>query len=189
MKKVIAIISLLFVSVLLGYLWQNSNKQNENNQTSENSRFAGFEKPEEKANLSGIVKTIIGNEVTILEIERQMSGENNELGESESAEDIDDEKEKRPSSGAGGGMGMGMGMGGTQLNTTDDDVDARLEMLKSMSTGEEKIIIPVGIKILKNEDGVMVEATLNDIVKDKMLLVWTDKDITDKNIANFVIIN
>ena len=118
-----------------------------------------------------------------------MSGENNGLEESESVEDIDDEKEKRPSSGAGGGMGMGMGMGGTQLNTTDDDVDARLEMLKSMSTGEEKIIIPVGIKILKNEDGVMVEATLNDIVKDKMLLVWTDKDITDKNIANFVIIN
>ena len=62
-----------------------------------------------------------------------------------------------------------------------------------MSAGEEKIIIPVGIKMLKKdnekEDEKMVEATLDDISRDKMLMIWIDKDITDKNVANFVIIN
>ena len=179
----------MFVFVLLGYLWQNSNKQDVNNKAFENNRFSGFERPEEKAAISGIVKTVIGNEVTVLKIERQMSGENNNIEESEIDKDIDSEKEQRPASGMGGGMGMGMGGTRSTTETDSEDIDARLEMLKSMSTGEEKIIIPVGIKILKNEDGEMIEATLNDIVKDKMLLVWTDEDITDKNVANFVVIN
>ena len=190
MKKVIVIISLLLVFVLLGYIWQNSNKQDGNNKISENNRFAGFERPEEKPNISGIVKTITGNEVTILKIERQMSGENNNensnIEKGESDEEKDDEREQKLVPGSGGGMGMGMG---SRSNIETEDTDERLEMLKSMSTGEEKIVIPVGIKILKNEDGEMIEATLNDIIRDKMLVIWTDTDITDKNVANFVIIN
>ncbi|MCK4919078.1 MAG: hypothetical protein KAS01_01695 [Candidatus Pacebacteria bacterium] len=188
MKKII-IIGFLATFILFGYVWQNSNRQNENNKISGNNRFADFERPEEKVDISGIVKTVIGNEVTVLKIERRAFAENNNTEEGD--ENIDNQKEQRPASGTGGGMGMGMGMGGAQLNTETNDVDiaARLEILKSMSTEEEKVIIPVGVKMLKNENGEMIEATLNDITKDKMLMIWIDVSITEKNVANFVIIN
>ncbi|MCK5413172.1 MAG: hypothetical protein KAI57_02235 [Candidatus Pacebacteria bacterium] len=186
MKKVI-IIGFLAVFILFVYVWQNSNKQNEDNKTIESGRIFNFERPEERVDISGIVKTIIGNEVTVLKIEKRAFDENENIEEGDG--NIDNQKEQRPASRTGGGMGMGMG--GAQLNTETSDVDiaARLEMLKGMSTGEEKIIIPVGIKMLKNEDGKMIEATLDDITRDKMLMIWTDENITERNVANFVVIN
>ena len=190
MKKIMAV-SLLLAFVLLGYVWQKNNKQDENNKTIESGRIFDFERPVERVDISGIVKTIVGNEITVLKIEKRAFTEDNNIGEYD--ENIDNQKEQRPVPGSGGGMGMGMGMGmgSTQLNTETNDVDiaARLEMLKNISTGEEKIIIPIGIKMLKNENGEMVEATLSDIIQDKMLMVWIDANITEKNIANFVIIN
>ena len=180
MKKSIVIsLLLIFVLVLLGYTWQNNNRQSEDNKISEKNRVFDFERPEEKADISGIVKTIIGNEVTVLKIERQTFDENKNI---EKDKDDNDTK-RRPASGMGGGMGMG-----SRLNTGDEDSDERLEMLKSLSTGDEKIIIPVGIKMLKNDNGKMIEATLDDVTKDKMLTIWIDKNITNKNIAYFVVI-
>lgn len=185
MKK-IATISLLFILVLAGCTSQNNNEPGADNKTLEEHGKPDFERPEEKPNISGLVKTIIGNEVTVLKIERPERFENNIEG------DKDDEKEQKPPSGFSGGMG-GHGMGGGVNRGTAVDNDERIEMLKSMSAGEEKIIIPVGIKMLKKdnekEDEKMVEATLDDISRDKMLMIWIDKDITDKNVANFVIIN
>jgi len=187
MKKVITI-SLLLVFVLAGCAGQSNDTQDGSAKISEKRGIPDFERPEERPNISGIVKAVIGNEVTVLKIERQTglmenNGENRDLEEAE-GDKKDEERQQRPSSGFGGGMGMG-----TRSNTETRDTDERLAMLKSMSAGEEKIIIPVGIKMLKNEDGKMIEATLDDVVKDKMLLVWTDKGITERNIANFVIIN
>ncbi|MCK5085696.1 hypothetical protein KAK05_03225 [Candidatus Parcubacteria bacterium] len=182
MKKNIIIISLLVVFVLLGYIWQNSNKQDENNNILKRDGVLDFERPEEKADISGIVKTIIGNEVTILKIERP------EISRDENDENIDAEKdrsEQEQRSGFGGGMGMGMG---SRLNTEDEDNEARLEMLKNMSTGEEKITIPIGIKMLKSANGEATIATLDDITKDQMLMIWIDEAIADKNIAIFVMI-
>ena len=178
MKKVIIAAGLILVFALLGYfVWQNSNEQNG---TSEKQEIPGFEKPEEKPDISGIVKTIIGNEVTILKIERQTPGENDIENEDKETEK-DGEK-----TGSGGGMGMGGGMGSRV--DTDEDSEARIEMLKSMNTGEEKVTIPVGIKMIKNTDGEATIVTLNDIKKDQLLMIWTDKAITDKNIATFVMI-
>ncbi|MCK4744487.1 hypothetical protein KAS41_00255 [Candidatus Parcubacteria bacterium] len=192
MKKVITI-SLLLIFVLAGCVEQNNDKQDEGDKTLRNDRTLDFERPEEKPNISGIVKIIIGNEVTILKIERSMRIENGDM-ENRDIEKDDSRTEQRPASGFGGGIGgHGMGMGGGVNTGMAADSDERLEMLKSMSAGEEKIIIPVGIKMLKKdnekEDEKMVEATLDDIAKDKMLMIWTDEAITDKNIANFVIIN
>jgi len=188
MKKVIVIsLALVFVFALSGYVWQNSNGQDGSDRISEKHRFPDFERPEEAPNFSGIVKTIVGNEVTVLKIERKIfnenSDENKDVERDEKSGREDMTTEKRPVPRMGGGAGMG-----GQLNTGDEDSDQRLDMLKKLSTGEEKITIPVGIKMLKNEDGKMIEASLDDITKDKMLTIWTDKDITNRNIANFVII-
>lgn len=186
MKKVIAI-SLLLIFVLAGCAGQDNNKQDNINKASKR-KILDFERPEERPNISGIVKTIIGNEVTILKIERpDMSGENH--GEDENVEERGAERIQRPTSGFGGGMGGGGGMHGGTGTSGMGNVSGRLEILKEMSTGEEKVIIPVGIKMLKNEDKKMVEATLEDVTNDKMLMIWTDATIVDRNIANFVIIN
>ena len=77
-----------------------------------------------------------------------------------------------------------------------------------MSTGEEKIIIPVGIKMMKSSSNAstgkreMVEATLADITTDKTLMIWLNANIaasttatgtstatSDRKIADFVLIN
>ena len=183
MKKVI-IISLLFVFILAGCTGQNNNEPEENNNILRQNRIPGFEKPEERQDFSGIVKTTAGNEVTILKIERP--GNLQEENE-ENTENTENTEKNQAGSSSGFSRGMG-GMGG-QLNTGTVDVDERIEMLKNMSTGEEKIIIPVGIKMLKNENGTMVEATLEDVTRNKMLQIWIDKTITDRNIATFIIIN
>ncbi|MCK5466247.1 hypothetical protein KAI56_01980 [Candidatus Parcubacteria bacterium] len=186
MKKVIIAVGALLVLSLAGYfVWQND-KQDKDNSISKRDGVSNFERPEEKAAIAGIVKTIIGNEVTILKIERP------EISNDNDSEDIDpkkDESENEQKSGSDRGMGMGGGIG-SRMNTEtgDKDSDERLEMLKSMSTGEEKVTIPVGIKMLKSDDGEAIVATLDDITKDQMLMIWIDKTITDKNIATFVMI-
>ncbi len=182
MKKAIIAIGILLVFASLGYfVWQNNNSQNENKEISEKQGNTTFERPEEKADISGIVKTIIGNEVAILKIERP------EVSNDSDNENIEKDESERKT-GSGGGMGMGGGMGQLNTETNDEEDDERIERLKSMSIGEEKVIIPVGIKMLKSNDGEAVAATLDDIKKDQMLMIWTDKDITDKNIATFVMI-
>ncbi|MCK5212040.1 hypothetical protein KAJ89_05035 [Candidatus Parcubacteria bacterium] len=185
MKKVITV-CLLLVFVLAGCTAQTNDKQNGDNNTLGRNRMPDFGQPEEPAGIRGLVKTITGNEVTILKIARPQMNENNPE-EDESDEKKDSSTGQRPApSFSGHGTGMGMG---TRSNTGTSDSDERLAMLKSMSAGEEKVIIPVGIKMLKNEDGEMLEATLGDVKRDQMLLIWTDASITDRNIANFVIIN
>lgn len=180
MKKVITT-SLLLVFVLAGCVGQNNDEQDKINQTSQKQGVLDFERPVENPNISGIVKTVIGNEVTILKIARPEISNSNKNADSEK-----NESEKEEKSGSGNGMGGGGGMGG-QLNT-DEENDERIERLKSMSTGEERVIIPIGIKMLKSDNKEAFAATLSDIVKDQMLMIWTDESIENKNIATFVMI-
>ena len=186
MKKAISA-CLLLIFVLVGCTGQDSNKQDESDKTLTSRRILDFGQPEEPAGIRGLVKSIIGNEVTILKIARPQVGENDNMKEYEG----DEQKDSSGTQGAVpsfSGHGTGMGMGARPSSGLRDD-DERLAMLKSMSAGEEKVIIPVGIKMLKNEDKEMVEAGLDDVKTDQMLMIWTDKTITDRNIANFVIIN
>jgi len=180
MKKIITI-SLLLVFVLAGCVGQNDNKQDESEKIFKKSEVADFKRPEERANISGIVKNIIGNEVTILKIKRPEIFNHNENENPKK-----DESEKK--TGSSRGMGMRGGMGQLNTGASGEENDERLEILKSMSVGEEKVIIPVGIKMLKSNDGEAVIATLDDIKKDQMLMIWINKDIIDKNIATFVMI-
>lgn len=166
-------------------------------------RMPDFGQPDKKADVRGVVKSVLGNEVTVIKIDMpgRASSSPEQISGASSAE-----KTNKPTvslSGAGseggrggmGGRGAGGpgGFGGEQSSTSRADM---LEKLKAMSSGEEKITIPVGIKMLKRdtESGTgsapkMVEATLADITSDKMLTIWLNASITDKKVAEFILIN
>jgi len=66
-----------------------------------------------------------------------------------------------------------------------------LDKMKEMSTGEEKILIPVGIQMLKanpEEIGNPLEANLSDIKDSSMLKIWLNEDVKDRKVASFVFI-
>ena len=69
-----------------------------------------------------------------------------------------------------------------------------LERMKEMAASEETVLIPVGIQMLKpdseseSEKLTMVEASLADIKKDTMLQIWLDENISDREVAKFVLI-
>ena len=151
-----------------------------------------FGQPERQADISGIVKSVVGNEITVIKMERPegfsdlSSGENNTQNQSEgTAVSL-------------GGIGVGPGMGGERPGGDREgggfDESQMLERIKEMGAGEETITVPVGIQMLKmdttdtgNQTG-MVEATLSDIVADKMIMIWLDESITDRSVASFVVI-
>jgi hypothetical protein len=84
-------------------------------------------------------------------------------------------------------------MGGPGGAQDENSRATMLAELKKISTGEEKVIIPVGIKMLKSSaNGTkreMVEANLSDITNDKMITIWLNQSVTDKKVAEFVLIN
>lgn len=157
-------------------------------------RMPDFGQPESDANLSGLVRSIVGNEVTILKIERPQF--NREKGTEQGTETTSEDKQRTALSfgGASGGTRPESGMMGRR-QSGDSDNSSMLEMLKEMSPGEEKVIIPVGIQMLKREETSergtpnMIAATLEDIKQDSMLMIWLDDSINDRKVAKFVVIN
>ena len=83
------------------------------------------------------------------------------------------------------------GFGGSRPDMDEDMQAQMLERMKEMASGEEKVLIPVGIQMLKPEEGsdpTMIEATLEDIKANTMLQIWLDKSVTDRNVARFVLV-
>ena len=200
MKKSIFLVFLLAFSVF--FLASCSKNQEQSNQTNNGFRRPDFGQPERQADISGLVKSVTGNEVTILKIERQGTRDTeNQEGDGTQTQG---ENEAKPAqlnfgngtSGRTPGEGRGFGGGGFTGGNMDEDAQAQmLERIKEMSTGEEKVTIPVGIQMLKTERGEdnkqpeAVEATLSDITADKMISIWLDESVTDRKIASFVLIN
>jgi hypothetical protein len=155
-------------------------------------RLPDFGQPETEADLRGLVTSLLGNEVTMLKLDRLGRGTTTEAGQ----EQAETGEQARALGGAGVPMsGPGGGMRGGMRPDTAASQAEMIERLKEMSTGEEKIIIPVGIKMLKadttsdqKEGPKMVEASLSDIKSNSMLTVWLDKSVTDKKVAAFVMI-
>ena len=154
-----------------------------------------FGQPKEQPDIRGIVKSIVGNQVTVLKLDRpQNASEQNDETKKEDSDTASGNNAKIPVRMGGTGMmmgGPGGRPGGEDESSTREDM---LERIKAMSTGEETITIPVGIQMLKpSSDGSkkmeMVEASLSDIAADKSITVWLNKDITDKKVASFVLVN
>ena len=206
MKRFLSLLTLLFaVSLTLSACSkapinniQNSVNPQQNN-GSPRSRMADFGQPDRPADIRGVVKSITGNEAIILKVDMKAGrgGQN-----ASSTPGIDNVSGTRQAPAvslngtggdrrafAGGGPGGQGGQGGTV------DRAAMLARLKAMSTGEETVIIPVGIKMLKSEidtsskKRTMIEASLSDIVSDKSITIWLNQSVTDKKIAEFVLIN
>ena len=163
------------------------------NSKNEMPRRPDFGQPEAKPDINGVVKSLTGNEVVVLKVEM---GQNfkNASSTPESSQTKAASLNLGTVAGAPGAGGPGVGQrrqGGTTV--TSEERAQMMARIKEMSTGEEVITIPVGIKMLKrsSETGSreMVEATLSDITSDKMLMVWLNKDVTDKKVASFVLIN
>jgi len=162
-------------------------------------RRPDFGQPDRSPDSSGIVKSIVGNEITILKVDGGFGRRSSSTTAGAALEDGDKKDSPAVSltgsvAGRPGGMGMGMGGGQGGREPGSGDRTAMLEALKEMSTGEETIIIPVGIQMLKAADSnggrrEMVEASLSDISSDKTLMIWLNASSTDKKIAEFVLIN
>ena len=165
-----------------------------------------FGQPDKQADISGLVKTITGNQVTIIKIDRPNRGQAsstpaNGMNGPANNQNRNGNNLGRALSGEAGGGGRFMGGAGGQRpdGQNADNRTAMLEQIKKMSTGEVIVTIPVGIKMLKPDTAAsgrepsMVEATLADIAADKMINIWTDESAsnastTDKKVASFVLI-
>lgn len=193
-------ISALFILLLAPFLLTacsstatTSSKTEDANSKNEMPRRPDFGQPEAKPDVNGVVKSITGNEVVVLKVEMGQGLRN-------ASSTPTDTQNKATSLNLGtatgapgaGGPGMGQRRQGGETATSEERAQM-MARIKEMSTGEEVITIPVGIKMLKrsSETGSreMVEATLSDITSDKMLMVWLNKDVTDKKVASFVLIN
>lgn len=172
-------------------------------------RRPDFGQPEKPADIRGVVKSIMGNAVTVLKIDLPGAGRRT----SSTAENVDIEKIGNKEgvtggaaitistvAGGPGGMPGGRisggpgGMPGGPGETGTTDRAAQMAALKELSTGEETIIVPVGIRMMKSsltdeKKMEMVEASLTDITADKMITVWLNASVTDKKVAEFVLIN
>lgn len=170
----------------------------------DNNSFAprrpDYGQPKTQPEIRGLVKSVIGNEVTILKIDRPQEATSTATSTESGAKTPilsltggTGDTGGRPAGGfAGGGNRPGGQGGGTN---TETDRTAMLARMKAMSTGEEKVIIPVGIQMLKSDSSntgkqrSMVEATISDITADKSLTIWLDTSVSDKKVASFVMIN
>lgn len=153
-------------------------------------RRPDFGQPKTQPEVRGVVKSVVGNEVDILKIDQPQRATSTATSTNKTAGRL---SAGGVPSGAGMGIGGGRpgGEGGGGANSTTDRT-ALMAQIKAMSTGEEKVIIPVGIKMLKSStDGTrtMVEANISDVTADKMITIWLDASVTDKKVASFVLIN
>ncbi len=232
MKKIF----LISITLLAGlFILTGCSSQNANNLKSQaggpgvstpgGRRMPDFGQPQRQADIRGVVKSITGNAVTILKIDMAARRNNNAT----STETTGDSTRSatalslggRTGGGAGGARGGFGGFGGPggggqgSTGGTATDRAATIANLKAISTGEETVTIPVGIRMLKSQVNSttgkreMIEASLTDITADKTITIWlktntattnatttnatttnaTSTNATSVNIAEFVLIN
>jgi len=199
MKKTIILTSLFFIALLALTGCGNSVKNSGNGENIQGRRMLDFGQPESPPDMTGIVKSVIGNEVTIIKIERP--NRDNFIDQERIDERNEREEGSSPNLGTtlhGGTTRMPGSGRGFMGRPGGGDIDAQaqmLERLKEMGAGEETFTIPVGIQMLKPDESgsedkrpEMVEANISDIKQDKMINVWLSKDVIDRNIASFVLI-
>jgi hypothetical protein len=188
MKKKLIIGSLCFGLVFVLSACGTENSQTTKTETDRFERRPDFGQPKTQPEVRGVVKSVIGNEVSVLKVDMPQRASSTDTTTASST--------RRLSIGTtqdvpGGGMGMGMG-GGRPGEDATTDRETLMAQVKAMSTGEEKVTIPVGIKMLKagtDDSRSMVEANISDITADKMITIWLDASVTDKKVASFVLIN
>lgn len=203
MKRTLLISTIFLVAALAltgcGNKTGNGNQATNSNQPRGGGRMPDFGQPDKQPDVRGIVKSVTGNQVTVLKLERPKEAQAQAQGDGANASGAKNGETQSGSRSVtmGGGMGMTGSFRGGRPGEEDDSTTRAdmLEKLKAMSTGEETITIPVGIQMLKPSSSTgtkkmeMIEATLSDIVADKSVTIWLDNSITDKKVASFVLVN
>ncbi len=191
-------IPFILVILFLAIISTGCGSQTEIQGVSSGNRRPDFGQPDRPADIIGLVKSITGNEATVIKIDRSERAKR-EASESEGDGNSPEGGEERGGFNlkmvSGGGGGKMMGAGGPGQGTDEDSRAAMIERVKEMSSGEEKVIIPIGIRMLKPDlssaakgQPEILEAVLTDITADKMINIWLDESATDKKVAEFVMI-
>jgi len=198
MKKIL-VLSVIFVALTGLSGCTGKTADNSGSLANRDFRRPDFGQPEEPVDIRGLVSSIIGNEVSVLKIDRPQFGNTDGENAGDQADSQDNARPLALGNATGGGQFPGAGGGrvfnGSGRPNADENTQAQmLERIKAMASGEEKVLIPVGIRMLKpdtaseSKEPAMVEASLADIKTDTMLQIWLDKSVTDRNVASFVLV-
>lgn len=187
MKKSLILLAIIILITGCNQKIQENNYDKTTINKKQNFHRPDFGQPEKTPDLVGIVKSIVGNEIILLEIEIPNRNQIKEKAENKPTNDKI--KTQKP---LGGGINIGgRGMG---INRNEEEQQNMLEMLKTRSIAESTVTIPVGIRMLKPEidsktqEINTLEANLADIKKDQMLSIWLNQDVDERQIAEFVLI-
>ena len=213
MKKQILITSTMFAALLLVLTGCSSSAPASNGGQANNQNPAGqpgprrpdFGQPQRQPDIRGVVKSIVGNEATILKVDTNFRQASSTPDNGSGGASTTRSATRLSLGGTGGGAGGGRGGAGGGFGGPGgpggpggggaSNRAAMIAQLEAMSTGEDTVIIPVGIKMLKPDASsttgkrTMVEATLADITPDKIITIWLNTAVTDKKVADFVLIN
>lgn len=183
-KKIIFSAFLVLTLVFLSGCTSSEGEMNSN--TASTNQVS---QPEGEADLSGIIRSVVGNEFVVAKLDlSEMGGEgmmpNGEMPEGEMEESDDAAVLSFGSTGGmpGGGQGGGPDGGGPGgMMGEDDSDDATTELLRQ-STENVIVTIPVGIQITKGAESL----TISDLAAGDMLTIWFDDSVEGRNVAKYV---
>jgi len=136
-----------------------------------------------RPDISGIITKITANEITVAEIEMP------EKSQSDNSEEDGEERQAiafgttQPVGAPGGGPGGGPGDGSGGGNR-----DSIIENMNLSEATKVNVIVPVGIAMTMMGDDGEVEATISDLESEQMVNIWLNDDVTDRNVADYVVI-
>jgi len=134
-------------------------------------------RPDRTADVVGIVKSIIGNEIIVNQVDmvavRKEMQANIPKGSkpSEESSNLVDRGTRIP--GMGGRMKSG---------STSETREKMNEIMREHSLGDVKVLIPVGIPMYSRGD----EASLVDLTVGDNITIWLNLSVKDRKIAEFV---
>ena len=200
-KKISIFLAVLSLTVVLsGCATKISNNTETDNNSQKGQKQTNFSQPDREADITGVVKSITGNQVVVskLDMEKMMeemkanmpSSTSNGIPSDDSGQDKKTSNLVQTSGGPGGmGGGPQGGPGGGRPGEEGSDTSStqKNEMLAELlknSLGDEQVLIPVGIQMIKRGG----EASLSDVTAGTMVSIWlTDtSSSTDRKIAEFV---
>ena len=190
MKRISFIIaSLAFVFFVTG-CGNNTSVNGDSESTTTNNKTGQFQDPnmpERNVDISGVVKSMVGNEVTVTQIDMEKIRE--KMMESRQASGDTNTNPTVSVGTRGTGMGPGGGMMGGGIppgEANSEEATARNEMMaeltKEYSLGDVKVIIPVGIAMNKRGEA----SSLADVIVGSNLSIWLNTSVTDKKVAEYV---
>ncbi|MDD2656808.1 MAG: hypothetical protein PHQ18_04575 [Patescibacteria group bacterium] len=193
MKRISFIIASLALVFFVTGCSNNTSVNGDSASTTTNNKTGQFQDPnmpERNVDISGVVKSMVGNEVTITQIDMEKIREKMMESRQASGDTNTDPAvfvgTRGTGMGPGGGMMGGMGGGTPPGEANSEEATARNEMMaeltKEYSLGDVKVIIPVGIAMNKRGEA----SSLADVIVGSNLSIWLNTSVTDKKVAEYV---